>query len=139
MQHYIERIWFFTKTLIFVRFHWKIKFLGRGVAKKKKIYIYIYSGELPGGIGQFADLRGAWEKMAIFEGVDTPMYTMVCLLLLSYIWFWLHIYWHLCSFFPYDIWKFSKVSGSYNFILFKNLLLYIWPLIYLFVFGRKRL
>ena len=49
------------------------------------MYIYIYSGELRGGFGQFADLRGAWEKMVIFEGVDTPMHTVVCLLLLSYI------------------------------------------------------
>ena len=37
--------------------------------------------------------------------------------------------------FPYDFLKFY-FSGSYNFILFKNLLLYIWPLIYLFVLVR---
>ena len=37
--------------------------------------------------------------------------------------------------FPYD---FLKFSGSYNFILFKNLLLYIWPVIYWFALGRDR-
>ena len=37
--------------------------------------------------------------------------------------------------FPYD---FLKFSGSYNFILFKNLLLYISPVIYWFALGRDR-
>ena len=39
-------------------------------------------------------------------------------------------------FLPYDFFK--KCTGSFNFILFKHLLLYIWPLIYLFVLGRDR-
>ena len=35
----------------------------------------------------------------------------------------------------FSLW-FFKVFKVFNFILFKNLLLYIWPLIYLFVLGR---
>ena len=31
---------------------------------------------------------------------------------------------------------FQNFSGPYNIILFNNLLLYIWPIIYLFVLGR---
>ena len=38
----------------------------------------------------------------------------------------------------YDFLKFSKFSGSHNFVLLKNLLLYIWPLVYLLVLGRDR-
>ena len=45
-----------------------------------------------------------------------------------------HIYIDIYAyFFPYD---FLNISGSYNFIPFKNLLLYISSLIYLFVLGR---
>ena len=51
--------------------------------------------------------------------------------------FWTCIRWHLYSFFPYGFSKFSKFSGSYN-ILYKNLLLWIWPVIYFFVLGRDR-
>ena len=46
--------------------------------------------------------------------------TYVHLVLLAYAWFW------TCVFFSY------KFSGSYNFILFKGLLLYVWTFIYLF-------
>ena len=35
-------------------------------------------------------------------------------------------------------WIFKKCLVFCNFILFKNLLLYIWPLIYLYVLGRDR-
>ena len=38
--------------------------------------------------------------------------------------------------FPMILQSFQNFSGSYNSILFKNLLLYIVPLIYLFVLGR---
>ena len=58
------------------------------------------------------------------------------LISLAYAWLWTHIRWHACPFFSYDCWKLSYFSGSYNFILFKNPLLHIWPLIYLFVVGR---
>ena len=47
--------------------HWKIWFLEGGLPKK-------------GGLGQFADLGGAWQERGGggFEGgVDTPMHTMV--------------------------------------------------------------
>ena len=61
--------------------------------------------------------------------------TYARLLLMAYAWFWTCVRWHLRSFFPYDFLKFSKFSGSWNFILLKKLLLYIWPL---FVLGRDR-
>ena len=35
--------------------------------------------------------------------------------------------------------SFQNLPGFYNFILIKNLLLYIRPLIYLFALGRDRL
>ena len=38
----------------------------------------------------------------------------------------------------FSLWFFIHFSDSCNFILFKNLLLYIWPFIYLFVHGRDR-
>ena len=38
----------------------------------------------------------------------------------------------------FKVLKFQNFAGSYNVILFKNLLLYRWPLIYLFVLGRER-
>ena len=60
-----------------------------------------------------------WEKL--LGGLNNwhMLHTYVCLLLLA-------CTWHACSLFPYDFWKFSC---SYNLILFKNLLLYIWPLL----------
>ena len=61
--------------------------------------------------------------------------TYVRLLLLAYAWFWTCARSHVRSLFPYD---FQTFSGSYIFKLFKNLLLYIWYLIYLFVLGRDR-
>ena len=41
------------------------------------------------------------------------------------------------NFFHMIFQSFQKISGSYNF-LFKNLLIWIWPSIYLFVLGRDR-
>ena len=41
-------------------------------------------------------------------------------------------------FFPMIFKSFQNFSGSYNFILFKNLLLYIWTLIHLIVLGRDK-
>ena len=41
------------------------------------IYIIIYKGE--GGLGQFTDLKGAWQKRrwwCFWGGVDTPIHTM---------------------------------------------------------------
>ena len=58
--------------------------------------------------------------------------TYICLLLLLYTWFWKFIRWNAYSFFPYDF------SGSYNFTLFRNLMLYIGPLTFLLVLGRDR-
>ena len=55
-----------------------------GVAKKPPKH----SGELPGGdwaVCRFKGGGGLGKKMAVFERVDTPMHTVVCLLLLSYI------------------------------------------------------
>ena len=60
------------------------------------------------------------------------------------------ILWYICAKLPvgsefcFSRWKkyfpicFQNFSGSYNFILLKNLLLYIWALMYLFVLGRER-
>ena len=45
---------------------------------------------------------------------------------------------HILFFFAITLQSFQNVSGSYNFILFKNLLLYIQLLIDLFVLGRDR-
>ena len=50
--------------------------------------------------------------------------TYVDLLLLAYTRFWICFQ------------SFQNFSSSYNFILFKNLLLHIWPLIYLFLLER---
>ena len=63
----------------------------------------------------------------------------ICLILLAYTWFWTCVRFDVCLFFPNIFKLFLSFSGSYNFILFKNFLLYIWPLIYLFVLGRDRL
>ena len=49
-----------------------------------------------------------------------------------------HTFTHTLIFFPMIFSKFKNFSGSYNFILFKNLLLYIWPLIYFFVLGGDK-
>ena len=53
----------------------RIKFL-IGISRKT----IIYREELPkkGGLGQWTDLRGAWQKRGgIFDrGIDTPMHTM---------------------------------------------------------------
>ena len=51
---------------------------------------------------------------------------------------WIYLGWHVRSLFPYGFLKFSKFSCSYNFMLFKNLQLHIWLLIYLFVLWRDR-
>ena len=40
-------------------------------------------------------------------------------------------------FFPMIFLNFQKFSGSYNFILVEPLLLYTWPLVYLFVLEKK--
>ena len=56
-----------------------------------------------------------------------------------------YFYWHTHNFghayvntyFHFFLMVFLS-SVSYNFILFKNLMVYIWPLIYLFVLGRDR-
>ena len=52
---------------------------------------------------------------------------------LTYVWFWTCVRWDVRTFFPMIFKKFSKF-----FRFFKNLLLYISPLIYLFVLGRDR-
>ena len=62
------------------------------------------------------------KSQSVFDSWCTSL-TYVHLVLLAYAWFW------TCVFFSYD---FLKFSGSYNFILFKGLLLYIWTFIYLF-------
>ena len=41
-------------------------------------------------------------------------------------------------FFPMIFLSFQKLSGSYNFIPVEPLLLYVWPLSYLFLLGRER-
>ena len=56
--------------------HWEIKFL-RGISQKT----VIYRGELSkeGGLGQYGDLRGTFQKRGggVFDrGIDTPMHTM---------------------------------------------------------------
>ena len=58
--------------------HWKIWLLGEFQEK------LIYRGVLPkkGRLGQFVDLRGAWQERGggVFEGgggVDTPIHTMI--------------------------------------------------------------
>ena len=81
-----------------------------------------------------------WKKwfiwtMAGFDNWHT-LHTYVCLLLLVYTWFWTCVCWQTCSFFPMFSKSFQDFSGSSMFLLFKNLLLYIWPLIYLFVIER---
>ena len=49
------------------------------------------------------------------------------------------VYTWLWTFFPIIFKSFQNFSDSYNFILFKNSLLYLWSLIYLFVLGRDRI
>ena len=41
-------------------------------------------------------------------------------------------------FFPMIFLNFQKFSGSYNSILVEPLLLYTWPLVYLFVLGKEK-
>ena len=67
--------------------------------------------------------------LSIFDNWRTSR-TYVRLLLLAYAWFRTCVRWHVRSFIPYDFLKFSIFFSSYNFILFKNLLLYIWSLIF---------
>ena len=55
--------------------HWKIRLLGRVTKNQYK------GGGLPKKmeLGQFVDLRGAWEERGswyFWGGVDTPMHTM---------------------------------------------------------------
>ena len=66
--------------------HWKMRLLGVGGSRKTNI-----EGGLPKkeGLGQFVDFRGggggAWQERGgggVFEGGDTPMHTMVTLLVL---------------------------------------------------------
>ena len=63
--------------------HWKIRLLGVGGSWKTNI-----EGGLPKkeGLGQFVDFRGggglARKRGGVFEGGDTPMHTMVTLLVL---------------------------------------------------------
>ena len=66
----------------------------------------------------------AYIHMPIFIGIHMiwDMHTMTCTVIFS-----------LCLFEG-----FKKFSGSYNFILFKNLLLYNRPLIYLFALRRNK-
>ena len=78
-----------------------------------------------------------WSTCAVFHNWFM-LRTYVGLLLLAYTWFWPCVRWRIRSFFSYDFFKFSYFSGSYNFILLKNVLLYIWFLIYLFVLVRDR-
>ena len=50
-----------------------------------------------------------------------------------------HAYAHIyAQFFPMIFKNFQNFSGSYNFIMFKNLLLYIWTLINLFALETDR-
>ena len=78
-----------------------------------------------------------YSMFTLLSGFDSwrTSRTYVRLLLLAYALFWTCVRWHVRSFFPYD---FQNFSGSYNFITFKNLLLYISPLIYLLVSGKDR-
>ena len=64
--------------------------------------------------------------------------TYVGLVLLAYALFWTCVRWLVGSFFPYDFLKSSNFSGSYYFIMVKNLLLYIRSLLYLFVLWKDR-
>ena len=60
--------------------HWKIRLLGRGGGLEKTIY---REDCLKRGLGQFFDLRGAWQERGggVFERetVHTPMPTMIIL------------------------------------------------------------
>ena len=87
-----------------------------------------------------------WHKISIFyktfragSGFNNNWRTScnyIRLRLLAYAWFWTCVRWQGRSFFSIILQSFQNFSVSYNFILFKNLLLYIWPLIYLSVLGR---
>ena len=71
----------------------------------------------------------------IYQGLTIHVCrTHVCLLLLVYMWFWTCIHWHIRHFFP----MIFESSGSYNFLLFKNLMLYIWTSINFFALWRDR-
>ena len=63
------------KNVSILGVHWKIQLLEGGAHEKS-----IKRGGLPkkGGLGQFADLRAAWQERGggVLEGVDTPMRTM---------------------------------------------------------------
>ena len=52
---------------------WKIRF--RGHSREKPIY----RGDCLKRLGQFADLRGAWQERGgcFWEGIDMPMHTMI--------------------------------------------------------------
>ena len=68
------------------------------------------------------------------------LHTYICLLLLVYAWFWTCISLHLCSFFPYDLLKFSGCYLSTSeWVTVLNLLLYICFLIYSFNLVRDEL
>ena len=55
------------------------------------------------------------------------------LLSLAYTWFWTCVRSHVGSFFLYNFLMLSIFFGYCNVMLFKNLLLYIWSFIYLFL------
>ena len=60
-------------------------------------------------------------------------HTYVRLLLLAYAWFWTCVHWHIFSLWFLKVFKLFLVL---LFWFFKNLMLYIWPLIYLFLLRR---
>ena len=61
----------------------------------------------------------------------------VWLLLLVYAWFWKFVCWHVCPFFSQFFKKFSQFFCFLKFYTVQNLLLYIWPLIALLVYGTE--
>ena len=73
-----------------------------------------------------------WQRtLKSFKDLQKNPYTYFC---------WRTIIFDMCTLtrmLIFSLW-FFKVFGSYNFILFTNLLLYIWTLIYLFVLGRDK-
>ena len=78
-----DRMWLWMKNFLIIGFHWKVRFLGEGYTKNQ----YIGGSCLKKGVGQFADLRGAWQKEgdSVFEGVLIPQFTLCESTLYSYL------------------------------------------------------
>ena len=88
--------------------------------------------------------RSAWNGAGSIP-IGIPGFDNCCisrsylrLLLLAYTWFGICVHWLEHSFILCDFESFERFSNSYNLILFKNVLLYTGPLIYLFIFGGNR-